>query len=198
MRELVYYIATTLDGFIAGPEGSFDFFPGDDTPGDDTPGDGLRDFADARFADTIPTHVRARLGIDPPRQRFDTAVMGRGTYQPALDIGVGSPYAHLRQYVVSSTLPPIADPGVELVADDPLGLVRRLKAEEGGDIWLVGGGTLAGRLLPEIDEIAMKRYPVAIGSGIPMIAGGFGPHTFEAAEHRAFDSGAVVSIYRRR
>ncbi|MFC3998039.1 dihydrofolate reductase family protein [Nocardiopsis sediminis] len=192
MRKLVYYIATTIDGFIAGPDGSFDFFPNDDVPDD------LMEFFNARFADTIPTHARAHLGIDPPRQRFDTVVMGRGTYQPGLDIGVTSPYAHLRQYVVSASLPAITDPAVEQVTGDPLGLVRRLKAEEGGDIWLAGGGVLAGQLLPEIDEIVVKRHPVAIGTGIPMVAGAFEPLAFEATEHRTFGNGSSVGFYTRR
>ena len=40
--------------------------------------------------------------------------MGRGTYEPGLAVGIASPYPHLRQYVVSSTLGTIDDPGVEL------------------------------------------------------------------------------------
>src|SRR4051794_34411466 len=56
-----------------------------------------------------------------------------------------SPYAHLRQYVVSATLPPGDDP--EGVADDPLGLARRLKQQPGSGVGLAGGGRLAGALL---------------------------------------------------
>jgi hypothetical protein len=62
---------------------------------------------------------------------------------------VTSPYAHLRQYGVARSIPAIADPAVELVPSDPTGLVRRGKAEDGdGDIWLCGGGVLAGQPLP--------------------------------------------------
>src|SRR5690606_41448454 len=85
-----------------------------------------------RYPETVPTHHRRQLGLeDAPNRRFDTVVMGLGTYRPALDIGVTSPYAHLRQYVVSTTLKEIADPGAELVRV-PLGDIRELKAEEGG------------------------------------------------------------------
>ncbi|MEV6431059.1 hypothetical protein [Nocardia sp. NPDC051463] len=61
-----------------------------------------------------------------------------GTYEPSLAIGVTSPYAHMRQYVVSSTLGRIDDPKVELVESDPIGLVRTLKQADGIDIWLAG------------------------------------------------------------
>lgn len=94
-----------------------------------------------------------------PNKGFDTLVIGLGTYQPALDVGISSPYAHLRQYVVSSTLEKIDDPSVELVSGDPIALVRGLKAEPSGqDIYLAGGGKLAGALLPEIDELIIKWY----------------------------------------
>ena len=54
-----------------------------------------------------------------------------------------SPFAHLRQFVVSSTLPDAEDPAVTIVRTDPRAVVRSLKEEEGQDIWLCGGGTLA-------------------------------------------------------
>ncbi|GGY96640.1 dihydrofolate reductase family protein [Streptomyces nitrosporeus] len=92
--------------------------------------------------------------------------MGLGSYRPAYDNGITSPYAHLRQYVVSTTLDREVDPAVTVVGRDPLGLVRALKKEEGGlDIWLCGGGKLAGVLLPELDEMIVKSYPVVAGAG---------------------------------
>ncbi len=49
------------------------------------------------------------------------------------------------------------DAAVELCGADPVGLVRRLKAEEGKDIWLCGGSILAAELAPEIDELILIR-----------------------------------------
>ncbi|MGW7271788.1 dihydrofolate reductase family protein [Streptomyces sp. NPDC054864] len=85
--------------------------------------------------------------------------MGLGTYRPALDNGITSPYAHLRQYVASSTLEPDTDPAVTVVPSDPLALVCELKGEVGAvlDVWLCGGGRLAGTLMPEIDELSVQR-----------------------------------------
>jgi dihydrofolate reductase len=188
MRTLTYYVGTTLDGYIAAPDGAVDAFPVEQP---------ILDFIAAEFPETLPTHGRDQLGVTASGTRFDTVVMGRSTYAPALDVGITSPYAHLRQYVVSTTLTP-ADPAVEIVADDPLGLVRELKREEGSGIWLAGGGRLAGALLPEIDELVVKLYPVVLGRGIPMIASERPlPSSFTLVESRALEGGTTVHTYRR-
>jgi dihydrofolate reductase len=83
------------------------------------------------------------------------------------------------------------------VPGDPLALVRRLKAEDGGlDIWLCGGSTLAGQLLPEIDELVVKSYPVIAGGGLPMFSGGFAPRGFTPEDVRAFGHGGTNTTYR--
>ncbi|MEU8364810.1 dihydrofolate reductase family protein [Nonomuraea sp. NPDC048882] len=188
MRKLVYYIATSIDGYIAGPEGEYDFYP---------LADDMAAYLNGEYPETVPTHIRAHVGLDAPNKTFDTVIMGRGSYEPGLAAGVTSPYAHLRQYVVSSTIKSIDDPAVELVPDDPLGLVRRLKREDGLNIYLCGGGNLAAQLLPEIDELIVKCYPVVAGAGIPAFHGGFAPTTFTLTGTRTFSNGAVLTTYTR-
>ncbi|QSB05105.1 dihydrofolate reductase family protein [Natronoglycomyces albus] len=169
MRQLVYYIAATVDGYIAGPNGQFDFFSHIADPQA-----GLK-YLDS---DTCPTHVRQALNRDEvPNERFDTVLMGRHTYEVGYREGISSPYAHLRQFVFSSTLGEV-DPAVTVVDRDPVETVRRLKSEDGLDIWLCGGGNLAGELLGEIDRLEIKRDSIVAGSGIPMFAGGFAPTPF--------------------
>jgi dihydrofolate reductase len=143
--------------------------------------------------------VRPQAGLEnAPNKRFDTVVMGLGTYRPALGHGVTSPYAHLRQYVVSSTLGAIADPSVELVDGDPTTLVRDLKREDGLDIWLCGGGRLAGSLLPEIDELIVKSYPVVAGAGIPVFSSEFRPTYFTPTRRESFSNGAAITWYAKQ
>ncbi|WP_432519231.1 dihydrofolate reductase family protein [Kineococcus sp. SYSU DK006] len=189
MRSLTYYVGVTIDGFIAAPDGSTEFFPVDQP---------VLDLIAAQFPETLPTHVRGPLGVTAPGTRFDTVVMGRGTYAPALEAGITSPYAHLRQVVVSTTLPADLDPQVEVVAGDPVSRVRRLKQEPGAGIWLAGGGRLAGALLEEIDELVVKRYPVVLGTGIPLIATD-GPRAlpFALTGTSTLQGGTTVSTYRR-
>ena len=189
MRKLVYLVGVTLDGRIAGPGDEIDFFPlADDVLAH------LRD----ELAETLPTHVRAALAIDPPNRRFDTVVMGRRTYEPALEIGVTSPYRHLRQYVVTGNPLAVEDPEVTVVHDRPLALVRRLKAEDGLDVWLCGGGRLAGALLPEIDELVVKHYPVLAGAGRPVLDGGFSPTLLDVTSSLQFSDGTRLVTYAPR
>ncbi|MFI1519195.1 dihydrofolate reductase family protein [Kitasatospora cineracea] len=189
MRKLVYYVAVSVDGFIAGPSGEFDFYPG------------APDMAQHQldeYPETIPVQARPQLGLtDTPNKHFDTVLMGLGAYRPGLDAGIPSPYPHLEQYVVSSTLPGVDDPAVHLVRADPLGLVRELKQRPGsGDLWLCGGGRLAAELLPEIDELVFKRYPVVAGGGIPAFAGPLRPRPFAPVKTLAFSHGGTVTTYR--
>jgi dihydrofolate reductase len=188
VRTLTYYVGMSLDGYIAAPDGSFDFFPVTRA---------VLDLIAAEYPETLPSHVRAHLGVTAPGTRFDTVVMGRATYAPALQVGITSPYAHLRQYVASTTLPAGSDPQVTVVPD-PLGLVRRLKQEDGAGIWLAGGGRLAGALLDEIDELVIKRYPVVVGAGIPAIAADHATALpFEITDERTLVGGGTVTTHTR-
>ncbi|WP_280262759.1 dihydrofolate reductase family protein [Nocardia wallacei] len=185
MRKLVYYVGVSLDGYIAGPGGEFDFYPVPD------------DMAAWReYPEAVPTQLRAHVGmaVDEPNKHWDAVLMGRGTY---LAGGVASPYAHLKQYVVSTTLDPVDAPNVEVVKGDPVELVRGLKRQEGRDIWLCGGGELAGALVDEVDELIIKSYPVIAGAGVPAFTGNFRPTTFRPDRRREFSNGAQVTWFSR-
>ena len=188
MRRLVYVVEASVDGFIAGPGGEVDFYPV--TPD-------VLAMLTSDLADTLPAHVRAQLGVPGTPQRFDTVVMGRATYEPALAVGIAGPYAPLRQLVVSSTLPDPPDAAVEIVRGDPVAAVRSLKAEPGRDVLLVGGGRLAGALLGEIDELVVKLYPVVIGTGVPLFTAPFAPTALTPAGTRVLERGTVVLTYTR-
>ncbi|MFD0361922.1 dihydrofolate reductase family protein [Nocardia sp. GCM10030253] len=190
MRKLVYFVGVSLDGYIAGPGGEIDFLP---------VADDMWAWLGSEYPETLPTHIRPHLGlaVDKPNEKFDTLVMGRGTYDPALAVGITSPYSHMKQYVVSSALGRIDDPAVELVEDDPIGLVRKLKQQDGMDIWLAGGGKLAAQLLGEIDELVVKSYPVVAGTGTPAFAGEFRPTLFAPTERIEFSNSVQVTWFTR-
>lgn len=187
MRELVYYVAASLDGYIAGPDGQFDAF--------DLEGDHMADLA--RFADALPTDGAEHLGIAQPCTGFDTVLMGWNTYAVGLP-DVTSPYRHLRQIVFSRGHH--ADAENLVVTDaDPVEAVRDLKREAGADIWLCGGGSLAGQLVDEIDRIVVKRHPRLFGAGIPMFApSAYSPSSFAVVDTRTFASGVAVVEYERK
>jgi dihydrofolate reductase len=194
LRKLTYYVGMSIDGFIAAPDHSIDAYPVSE--------EFLKDFLIGVYPECLPTHVRRPLGADGlPHRHFDTMLQGRTTYQAALDIGVPSPYAHLRQYVVSRSLAeagPSPSPDVELVSGDVVAKVRELKAEDGGlGIYLAGGAHLAGQLLDEIDEIVLKVYPIVLGDGIRVFTAGFGVHAFTLDSTRTFANGTLVLTYSR-
>lgn len=187
-RTLTYYVAATLDGFIASPTNEFDQFLME--------GDHMAALV-GEFADTVPTHVHDLVGIRPTGERFDTVLMGWNTYAVGLQEGVNSPYRHLRQ-VVFSRQPREMPDEIDLMRHDPAGAVRALKAEEGSGIWLCGGGHLAATLYDEIDELLLKVNPVTFGTGIPLFGTGtYAPRQWERLSVRPFFSG-VTFVHLRR
>ena len=159
MRKLIYYVACTVDGFIAREDGSFDCFLTEC----EHPADLLES-----FPETIPAHLCGMLGVRAENKWFDAVLMGRKTYEVGLEVGVTSPYPHLKQSLFSGGMSESLDEEVQLVSGSAVARVRDLKQESGKDIWLCGGGELAARLFPEIDELILKVNPVLIGSGIPL------------------------------
>ncbi|MET9709863.1 dihydrofolate reductase family protein [Nocardiopsis alba] len=196
MRTLTYFVAVSIDGYACGPDNSYDFYEAPD-PGGDL-GDNGR-FHVEEYPELLPTAARVHLGLDVPNKHFDTMLQGRGSYQVALDEGITSPYGHMREYVFSRSLPTDIDPNVTVVAGDPLETVRELKREDGPlGICVVGGPRIAGTLLPEIDELMIKRYPVVAGHGRPLFEGAaFDPARFARVESHTFEGGADYTLFRR-
>ncbi|WP_329282917.1 dihydrofolate reductase family protein [Streptomyces sp. NBC_00691] len=192
MRKLTYFIACTIDGFIGDPKGDatsmYKFVDAE-----------FLEFLTGEYPETIAAQGREALGVDAENQRFDTVVQGAASYQLALDVGITSPYGHLREFVATRSLPESPDANVELIADDLVGRVRELKAEDSPlDVWLCGGSTVAGELIEEIDELIIKTYPQVYGSGMPMFGAGFEPRDFELNDLRVFGNGAFVRTYTRK
>lgn len=193
MRELIYYVAVSLDGYIAGPENQFDDFL---VEGDHMAG------INEEFADTIPTDIAARLGIDQSGGRFSTILMGATTHAMGLP-DMPSPYRHLEQVVFTHRELEHAE-NLTITDADPVEVVRELKqrseSTDGGegDIWLCGGADLASQLRGEIDRLVLKRQPLLFGSGIPLFApGDYAPVRFDHVRTRTFDSGVSLTEYVR-
>jgi dihydrofolate reductase len=145
MRRLVYTVAASLDGFIAGPNGEYDWI---------TPDSGI-DFR-AIYA------------------RFDAGLMGRRTYEVASTRGDLLKDMGMPLFVVSTTLRQEEYPGVAVVSSRVPETVTALKAEPGKDIWLFGGGVLFRNLLDFglVDEVSLSVFPVMLGAGVPLLPAG--------------------------
>ncbi len=138
-KRVRYQVAVSLDGFIAGPNGEYDWIVMDPAI----------DFA-ALF------------------KEFDTVVMGRKTYEVMTAQGGHGAMPGLEVVVFSRTLRPATYPGVRIVNDDPRQVVSALKAKPGRDIWLFGGGDFFRSLLNAglVDTVEVAVMPVLLGSGI--------------------------------
>lgn len=171
MRNLVYDVAMSLDGFIAGPGGDVSRFLS------------AGDHVDAYFA---------RLAA------YDTTVMGRATYEFGYAFGMAPgarAYPHMTHHIYSRTLELPADSQVEVVRDDAASHVAALKATDGGDIYLCGGGRLAGALLAAglIDRLIVKLNPILLGEGVPLFDGARADLTL--LDSRRYESGVVLLTY---
>lgn len=145
MRKVVYSVAMSLDGFVAGPGGEADWITMDPEI----------DFAEV-FA------------------RFDTVLMGRKTYEQAKAMGGGAEMPGITGIVASRTLRPEDCPGATVIGDGLTDRVRELRAGDGKDIWLFGGGVLFRSLLDAglVDEVGVAIMPVLLGGGVPLLAAG--------------------------
>ncbi|MBZ2197976.1 dihydrofolate reductase family protein [Occultella gossypii] len=195
MRRLHYFIAVTLDGFIAGPDGADPTGPNGFWP---IAPDYLEHFV-AQYPEALPVQAREALSVTAEGTRFDTVLEGRRSYEIGLAAGIPDAFPHLRHLVFSRTLTEVPAPDVELVADDPVATVRELKQQPGKDIWLLGGAELAGSLYAEIDALTLKVAPLTIGTGIPLFSANaaFDPRTWTMAGHTVLDSGAMFLSYER-
>ncbi|MFI6879583.1 dihydrofolate reductase family protein [Streptomyces sp. NPDC050400] len=194
MRKLTYFVAVSIDGFIGDESGDGNMFMS-------YVDEEFLAYLKSEYPDTISVEGRKILGLEGvENKKFDSVVQGRGSYQVALDLGITSPYGHLREFVATRSLTGSPDPNVELVRDDVVGRIRELKAEDGDrDIWLCGGAQLAGLLADEVDELVLKTYPVILGAGMPMFGGRTsGLDEFALVENRTFGNGVIVRRYTRK
>ena len=165
-RRLRYQVAMSLDGFIAGPNSEYDWIVMDPAI----------DFA-ALF------------------KEFDTAIMGRKTYEVVTAQGGQGAMPGLDVVVFSRTLPAATHPGVRIVNDDPREVVAALKAKPGRDIWLYGGGELFRSLLDAglVDTVEPAVVPVLLGAGVPLLPPG-GTTKLVLADQKTLPASGIIAL----
>ena len=169
MRRVLYRVAASLDGYIAGPHGELDWIVHD------------------------PTVDLAKI-----YESVDTVLLGRRTYELTRQPGAPPWPTGWQIYVFSRTLTPEEHPGVTVVRADAGSCVAALRAAPGREIWLFGGGSLFRSLLAvkQVDLVEVAIIPVLLGGGIPLLEAGASP-TRLALEHvQRYPSGLLGLRYR--
>jgi len=167
MRKVVYGGAMSLDGFIAGPNGEYDWIVMD---------------PDIDFAAAM--------------SRFDTFLIGRKTFDVMRRAGNAAPPSPgIQNIVFSRTLRPEDCPEATL-SHDAEGAVADLRARPGKDIALFGGGELFRSLLAAglVDEVSVSVIPVLLGGGIPFLPSPAGRARLKLKKHRVYTKSGTVGL----
>lgn len=172
-RPVVLYIACSIDGYIAGPNGELDFLSQVEKQGEDY---GYQEFVNS----------------------VDTVIMGRKTYDKVLSFGIPFPHADKTCYIVTRSAKPSKD-SVHFYTGNLKTLVTDLKSKEGKTIFIDGGAELVALLLEEnlVDDIIVSIIPSILGDGIRLFKTQNTASSWELVSAKTFDTGLVQLHYRK-
>lgn len=169
MRKVILSLAVSLDGYIEGPHGEYDWC-----------------FTDQDY------------GMTDFFKRIDSIFIGRRSYELSLTMGDAgmAGFPKLTAYVFSNTLKEVK-PGAILVGGDIKTEIERIKHSQGKDIWLFGGADLTAALLEHnlVDEIGLAVHPVILGAGKPLFSRIKERINLHLVDSKTYSSGLVALTY---
>ncbi|WP_337042098.1 dihydrofolate reductase family protein [Emticicia sp. 17c] len=168
MRKLILGVAVSLDSYIEGPNGEYDWC-----------------FTDQDY------------GLNEFYTRIDTVFVGRKSYEMSFGIeGGADAFPKMKEYVFSNTLTSVKE-GTMLISGDIKTAVEKIKQEEGKDIWLFGGASLTSTLmqLHLVDELWLSVHPIILGQGKPLFQDIKERTNLQLVESKVYDTGLVSLKY---
>lgn len=169
MRKILLQLAVSLDGYIEGPNGEFDW-----------------------------CFTEQDYGMSKFFKRIDSVFYGRKSYELVLSMESEAPpgFPKLKEYVFSKSLDRVRE-GAVLVKDDIKSEVEKIKNEKGRDIWLFGGAELISSLinLQLVDEIILAVHPVILGAGKALFKDIRNRTWLTLTRHTIYPDGLAVLTY---
>ena len=171
MRKIILGVAVSLDGFIEGPNGEYDWcFTDQDY--------GMKDFM----------------------KGIDAIFYGRKCYEMMMgfDHGGPNPYAKMKHYVFSNTLTKAYE-GTELISGDIVKQVMDIKNQPGKDIWLFGGAEITTTFINQnlVDEMGLAVHPILLGAGKLLFNNIESRKPFKLKSSKEYSSGLVMLTYQK-
>lgn len=174
MRKLILGLAITLDGYIEGPNGEYDWC-----------------FTDQDY------------GLKEFFERIDAMFIGRKSYEIAKqhaennngEIAPGMPV--ITEYVFSKTLKSVKE-GAVLITENAIAEARKIKQLQGKDIWLFGGASLTEQLMEAklVDELWLSVHPILLGSGKLLFQKNEQRTKLTLLESKTYETGLVSLRYK--
>jgi dihydrofolate reductase len=172
MRKVILGVAVSLDGFIEGPNGEYDWC-----------------FTDQDY------------GLSAFFKRIDTIFMGRKSYEVAQSHSSAgpNPWEGMTTYVFSNTLKEVSGgKNTRLASGDVAATVKNLRQEPGKDMWLFGGAELTTAFINQglLDEIWVSIHPIVLGAGKPLFQNIKERKNLKLVEHKVYETGLVSLVYQ--
>jgi len=169
MRKVILGVAISLDGYIEGPNGEFDWCMTD------------QDYGMSAFF-----------------KRIDSIFIGRKSYEVMTSMGEAAMpgFPRLTEYVFSRTLDNVR-PGAVLIKENTEQAMRQIKNEDGKDIWLFGGADLFNYMfnIGLVDEIWLSVHPIVLGGGRLLFSNHQLKTLLTLTDSRIYSTGLVSLTY---
>lgn len=171
-RNVILYIATSLDGYIAKPNDDLSFLSVVQKEGEDY---GYTNFV----------------------QSVDTVILGRKTYDWVMKQVPEFPHADKDSYIITRTSKPSIGK-THFYTGELKDLIARLKSEKGTNIFIDGGSEIVNELLRNnlIDEFIISVIPILVGNGIKLFNDGRPEQKLELISTKQFEKGLVQLHYK--
>lgn len=176
MAKVILYIACSIDGFIAKPDGNLDWL------------------------NSIPNPDNIDHGYSDFLKGISSIIMGRRTYSEVIGFGIDWPYSDKVTYVVTNKESfKIITPKTQILKGNIVEDVHKIKLETSKDIWLVGGGQLVTLFLNNnlIDKMIISIVPTILGQGIPLFPDKPKETLWNLIDNTTFSTGIVTLTYEK-